>query len=267
MDRFTLIVVPCAAYLLPDTYVKLKQTTATVLWTGCFAQSFSAVHTPFGSRRAVDGLTLDYHQRPAGKVTVSGEHPLIEGLGDLLEKQPVTLPADESFRYAGEAGDVEVLLRCGQEPLLSIRRAGRFVHIHGHLLAGLCHDPNRKPPRPVGGSRDSSANDVDPWGPYRSDHPQNHVGRLLVRNVLDHAHVAYRVPAPAPRTSTPYLGDHMERASISANIAYNNTPVPEQLTVRLPYRPRGHEVRPVSGGHEAEIAIPPFSYVALQPVR
>ena len=151
--------------------------------------------------------------------------------------------------------------------LVSIQRGGRFIFVHGHLFAGLAHDPDRKPPEGVSGSADPSANDVDQWGPYSSTSPQNAVGRALMRNILEHAGVDYRLRDPEPRRFTPYLGDHMEVASISANIAYNNTPEDQRLTLRLPYRPGGHNVRTVGEYFETDITIPPFSYVSIQPER
>ncbi len=263
MNRFRLIIVPCAAYLVPETYEKLKATTATVLLTGCFAQSFDACLTPFGQKRQLDGVMLHYLQRPAGEVIVEAEDGLTKGLRNGLTRQPVTLPADESFGYGKDSRGVKVLLRCGEAPLVSTRYDDRLIFIHGHLFAGASYDPARKPLQ-LSGSKDSSANEHDPWGHYSSANPQNALGRALIKNILDHAGVAYRVPNPKPRGVTPHLGDHMEPASISANIAYNNTAGPQTLTVRLPYAPRGHKSRRVPGGYEVQITIPPFSYVALQ---
>jgi len=265
VNRFRLIVIPCAAYLVPETYEKPRQTTATVLFTGCFAQSFDGGRTPFGQGRNLDGLSLHYVQRPAGRVALTGEHRLTQNLHDMLTAQPVRLPGDESFSYEGIPPGVRVLARCGDDLLLSTRYDGRFVFIHGHLLAGLSYDPGRTPPWQLSGSKDASADEHDPWGLYSSSNPQNALGRALIRNILDHAGVDYRVPDPKPRTSTPYLGDHMEPASISANIAYNNTAEPQELTVRLPWRPRDRQPEGIDGRHETVVTIPPFSYVALQP--
>jgi hypothetical protein len=235
-----------------------------VLFTGCFGQSYDSVLTPFGKRRTWDdGSSLGYFIRPAGPVTVAGEHPLTEKLKDAH----ASLPEDESFDYVGEAKDTRILVRCGESPLLSLRRSGRSVSIHGHLLAGLCHDPDRKPPAKVGGSADPSANEHDPWGPHSSTHPQNTIAQQLVRNILDHAKVKYRVPDPAPRQWTPYLGDHMEAASISANIAYNNTAEAQTIRVRLPWAPKDLIATFKGSVYETSITIPPFRYVVLEPQK
>lgn len=263
MNRYRLIVVPCAAFLLPETLSRLQESSATVLFTGCFAQSLDSVLTPFGQQRRVGNVTLHYTHRPAGTMTVADEHPLTANLKDAGAE----LPEDETFDYVTADDDTRVLLRCGEFPLLSLRRNGRFIFIHGHLPAGLCHDPDRKPPTEVGGSADPSANEHDQWGPHSSTHPQNAVARQLVRNILDHAKVRYRVPDPAPRRWTPYLSDHMEAASISANIAYNNTDEPRTLTVRLPYAPKGHPSRVTARGHETTITVPPFGYIVLEPLE
>ena len=74
MDRFRLIVVPCAEYLVPGTYERLKQTKATVLFTGCFAQSWDAVYVPSGETRELDGITLRYHPRPPGRLEFAADH-------------------------------------------------------------------------------------------------------------------------------------------------------------------------------------------------
>ena len=261
LNRFRLIVVPCSAYLIPETYERLKQSTATVLFTGCFGQSFDARLTPPGKERQLDGSTLLYTRRPGGRLTAAGDHPLTK---DLI-RQPVFLPEDESFSYRKHGQDVRLLAHCGDCPLLSTRRQGRFIFIHGHLFASLAYDPGRAPPRRLSGSADPSANEHDPWGRYSSANPQNAVGRRLVKNILEYAGVDYRVTDPKPRQFTPYLGDHMEPASISANIAYNNTAEPQTLTVRLGYRPAGYKSKAVGNRFETDITIPPFSYVALQP--
>ena len=103
------------------------------------------------------------------------------------------------------------------------------------------------------------------WGPYDSSHPDNAFGLAVMRGILDSAGVHYRVRHPLPRALCPYLGDHMEQASISANIAYNNTSRPQTITVRLPWKPVGHESMKVDGCFETAITIPAFSYSALQP--
>jgi hypothetical protein len=263
MNRFHLIVVPNAAYLIPETYEKLKRTSAKVLFTGYCAQSFDAELTPFGNQRSVDDVTLRYLRRDGGEVKATTDHPLTRNIPGFLQKQPVKLPPDESFAYGDDARDVQVLLCCGEEPLLSTRYDGRMIFIHGQLFAGASHDPNRKP-LGLAGSKDASANEHDPWGPYSSKSPQNELCRILVKNILDYAGVDYRVPDPKPRTVTPYLGDNMEQISISANIVYNNMGEERTLTVRTPYRPRGYQSKEMGGRYLTEVALPPFSYVALQ---
>ena len=258
LNRYRLIVVPCSAYLIPPTYEKLRQTKAAVLFTGCFAQSFDAERTAFGEKRTLDDVELQYVKRPAGPISVTMDHLLTRGLRDVS----ASLPDDESFVYSKAGGGVRVLARCGDMPVLSIRNRGRWIFVHGHLFAGLAYDESRTPPTSVSGSADPSADEHDPWGPHSSTNPQNAVGRRLMRNILDHAKVDYRVIDPPPRTMTRYLGDHMEAASISANIAYNNTSQARTITVRLPYRPTGYE--PQAIGDRYQITIPPFGYMALR---
>lgn len=261
MNRFRLIVVPCAAFVLEDTLDRLKECSATVLCTGCFGQSFSAEYTPFGQERRVCGMDLRYIHRPAGMLKISGNHALTRHLDTSI----ASLPPDESFEYVDLPRAVQVLLRCGEQPLLSTSENGRFIFLHGHCFAGLAYDPQRKPPSNLGGSADPSANEVDMWGPYSSAKPENLIGQQLMRNILDHARVDYRVLDPKPRTVTRYLGDHMEQASISGNIAYNNTNVPQELRIRLPYKPRQWSSRPIENRFEAQIMVPPFGYVVLEP--
>lgn len=260
MDRFKLIIVPCAAYLVPQTYERLKASKAAVLFTGCFAQSWDAVHVPAGRTRELDGMTLRYHPRPPGRLEFTADHPLIGN----LKGTSVPLPQDECFSFDIAAWDVQTLARCDPHAILSVARQGRFVFAHGHLWAGLAHDPNRTPPANLSGSKDGSANDVDVWGPYSATSPHNRVGETLMKNILDHAGVDYRVPSPKPRGLARYLGDHMEQTSISANIVYNNTGERQILTVRLPYEPASHKSRRVGDRYEADIAVPAFSYVILQ---
>lgn len=267
MDRFRLIVVPCAAYLVPETYERLKRTRATVLFTGCFGQSWDAVFVPFGGTRNIDGAVLRYVNRAPGEIRTVSEHPIAKGLTPPEGAPPGRLPEDESFAYARTNAATQILAECGGSPLLSVRRDGRFIFLHGHVLAGLRHDPTRKPPHKSSFSRDASAHEVDTWGPYSSNHPQNTLGMTLMRAILNYAGVDYRVPDPAPRAAVPYLGDHMEQASISANIAYNNTAVPRKLVVRPPYVPKGYRGVASGNRHIVEVAIPAFSYVALPCAR
>jgi hypothetical protein len=165
MNRFRLIVVPESAYLMAETYRKLERTRATVLFTGCFGQALDGMQTPFGDTREVDGATLRYLERPEGEVAVARDDPLTRGLDSYLRATPVHLPADEIFRYQGEPTDATVLLRCGDDPLLSTREHGRLIFIHGHLFAGACYHPGRKP-LALSGSADASANEVDLWGSH-----------------------------------------------------------------------------------------------------
>ncbi|NLE59915.1 MAG: hypothetical protein GX616_16305, partial [Planctomycetes bacterium] len=260
MDRFKLIIVPCAAYLVPQTYERLKASEATVLFTGCFGQSWDAVHVPAGQTRELDGMTLRYHPRPPGRLEFTADHPLVNN----LKGTSVPLPQDECFSFETAASGVQALARCDPHAILSVARQGRFIFAHGHLWAGLALDPNRKPPANLSGSKDGSANDIDMWGPYSATSPHNRVGETLMKNILDHAGVDYRVLRPKPRGLTPYLGDHMEQTSISANIVYNNTGERQILTVRLPYKPAGHQSRRVDNHYETDVAVEPFAYVALQ---
>ncbi|KPJ63589.1 hypothetical protein AMK68_03625 [candidate division KD3-62 bacterium DG_56] len=266
MNRFRLIVIPDTAYLMRETYERLRRTKATVLITGCFARSLDGELVPFGQQREVDAATLQYFERPAGEVSVAAEHALTRDLADVPRGRPVRLAVDEAFGYKAAPKDVRILLRCGGDPLLSTRDGGRMVFIHGHVFAALCHNPDRKAPT-LSGSADASANEVDMWGPYDSSHPQNAFGYLLMKNLLDHAGVDYRVREPQHRTFCTYLGDHLEQASISANIVYNNTDRAQTLMVRTPFRPMGYASNRVAGHYETRVGVAPFSYVALQPRR
>jgi len=268
MNRFRLIIVPNAAYLVPSTYEKLKKTTATVLFTGCFGQAYGAEQVRFGATREIDGLPLRYLRRPAGPVTTAtptsgSSSSLRRRFRGYLDQHPVTLPEDETFTWEIPAAGPDVLLRCGEYPLFSTRDGGRMIFLHGQIIAGLSHDPDRKPPQ-LSGSQDVSANEHDMWGPYSSTNPQNQFGVLLVKSILDHAGVAYRVPVPLPRRLVPYLGDNMEACSISANIVYNNTGEPQMITVRTPWAPEGYESTRVGERYETEVTVPGFSYVALR---
>lgn len=278
MDKFRLIVVPEADFLLKSTWERLKRTTACVLLTGCFAKSLDGELVPFGSSRDLDGLRFEYYERTSGKVATVAENSFTKGLKSFLNNRPVMLSADQAFRvrsaYASEqkpadfnflpTSSYDVHLSCDGEPLISTVANGRIIFIHGHIFASLCYNPNRVPPV-LGGSKDASANEFDMWGLYDSGHPQNAFGYVLMKSILDWAKVDYRIPHPKSRGITPYLGDHMEPASISANIAYNNTAEPQTLTVRLPFKPRGSPSRLISGRYETRVTIPPFSYAALQP--
>lgn len=258
MDRFRLIVVPESAYLMKGTYERLRRSKAMLLFTGEFGRALDGVQAGFGGSRWVCGTMVRYYERPAGSAAVEGDHPVTRGLQLALNRQPVMLPADESY----ELDEGTTLLSCGGRPLLSV--LGNAVFAHGHLWAALCWNPNRVPPR-LGGSLDSSADEVDGWGPYDSAHPQNWFGVRVMKNILDWAGVDYRVPNPKPRTFVPYLSDHMEQVSISANLVYNNTARPQTVTVRTPYKPRGYPARKTNGRFESQVRVPPFSYVALQP--
>jgi len=262
MNQFRLIVVPDAAFLMQDTYARLKMTTARVLLTGCLAQALDGVLVPFGQSREFDGTTLSYVQRPAGSVSVAAESALTEGLLNALQKRGVTLDKDESFNWAGTTKGVTVHLKCGDDPLISTR--GNMILVHGHIFAAACYNPKRVVPN-LAGSSDPSANEVDMWGPYDSTSENNAFTSALMKNILDAAGVDYRVAQPKPRTLAPYLGDHMEQASISANLVYNNTSELQTLTVRTPYAPVGSPSKLVRGRYETSVTVPPFGYVALQP--
>ncbi len=260
MNAFRLIVVPCSAYLLSETLDKLAACTATVLFTGCFGQSLDAEYVPIGAEREIHDLRLRYIRRPAGTLDLAADHALTAR----LDRLPVPLPEDEAFEYVQALNGSRVFLRCAGRPLLSTVRNDRLIFIHGHVFAGLAYDPERKPPA-FGGSADASANETDMWGPYSSQKPENAVGYQLVRNILDHARVNYRVLDPPPRAMTRYLGDHMEQASLCANIAYNNTETPQSLRVRLPFQPKQWPCMSVADHFEARITVPPFAYLVLEP--
>lgn len=261
LNRYRLIIVPCAALLTEDTLAKLERAAATVVFTGGFGQSLDGEYTPFGQERRIHGMHLRYAQRPEGNLVVSTDHRLTRD----LTGTSAMLPQDESFTYVDSAEGMQVYLQSADQPVLSSRDNDRLIFIHGHLFAGLAYDPERKPPPNLSGSADPSANEVDLWGPYSSAKRENSVGQMLMRNILDLAGVDYRVPEPRPRTRARYLGDHMEQASVSANIAYNNTEVPQRLKVRLPYRPQGWTAKRVNDRFEARVTIPPFSYILLGP--
>lgn len=263
MDRFRLIVVPDAAFLPSETFIKLAKTKATVMYTGCLAQAIDGQQANFGETRKMDAATLKYYQRQEGDVVVGDSCPLVKGLGEYLQQHPVKLPAGEAFKYQEAPKSITIALKCGDDPLLSTR--GRSIFIHGHLFAEACYNPDRKPPMQLAGSADASANEHDMWGPYDSSHPQNAFTLALMKNILDFARVNYRVPDPMPRTVCPYLGDHIEPVSISANLVYNNTGEEQTITVRTPYAPQGYESKSVDGHYETKVTVPAFSYVALQP--
>ncbi len=260
LNRYRLIIVPCAAYLLSDTLDRLKQCSATVLFTGSVGQSFDAEFVPFDRQRTIDDAAVRYLRRSAGDIRIVADHALTRE----LNTAGVSLPEDEAFEYVEAPATVRVRLECDGRPLLSTTHADRFIFAHGHVFAGLAYDPQRTPPA-LGGSVDASANEVDMWGPYSSAKPANRVGQQLMQNILDHARVDYRVPDPKPRTVTHYLGDHMEQTSISGNIAYNNTDTPQELRVRLPYRLRHWPSRPQGDRFETQVTVPPFGYLVLEP--
>lgn len=262
MNRFRLIIVPEAAYLMQSTLRNLARTKALVVFTGSFVQAIEGQQAQLGEARKLDVALLKYIERPEGDVSVVESCELTNGLAAVLQMRPVHLPKDESFRYDYAPKSIKVLIKCGDEPVVS-RSGSRAIFIHGHLFAGACYNPDRKPPQ-LSGSKDGSANEVDMWGPYDSSSPQNSFTLTLMKNILDYARVDYRVPSPKPRTVVPYLGDHMEQVSISANLAYNNTAEPQTLKVRLPYRPKDYTAKPVGDRYEVDVAVPPFSYVALE---
>ncbi len=269
MNRFKLILIPESDYLLSATYRKLARTKAKVVFTGCFGQALDGDQLPIGGSRDVAGLTAEYGMRPAGQVRINFECMLTLSLADILTNLQVHLPEDESFRFTNVGSNTQTVLLCGDWPLVTLHsivtegKQKEFLFIHGHVFASACWNPNRKPPD-LAGSTDPSANEVDLWGPYDSAHPQNAFTTALMKNVLAWAEVDYRVPNPLPRTVCPYLGDHMEQVSISANIVYNNTASPQQIKVRLPFKPAGYEWKKVGDLYEATVTVPPFSYLSLR---
>lgn len=263
MDRFKLIIIPDAAFILSSTLEKLSKTKATILMTGSFAQSLDGVLVPFDQTREVQEMNLRYIVRPAGEVWVESDGVLTKGLSNILQKRPVRLDSDEAFDYESRPKGVQVLLDSNEKPLLSTTRGGRTLFLHGHIFAAACHNPNRVPPQ-LSGSSDASANEVDMWWLYDSNSRRNELTTALMKNILDYAGVDYRVRFPLPRAIAPYLGDHMEQASISANIAYNTTSRPQQLTVRTPFKPLGYDSRVVDGRYETDLVVPAFGYIALR---
>ncbi len=267
MNAYKLIVVPAAAYLLAETLDHLEQTTATVLFTGCFGQALDGEYQPFGGARRIAHQRLRYELRPPETLSITRDDELTAGLAERIRSAPVQLPEDESFAFDQAGASVRTLLSCGAAPVMSCSHDRRTIFIHGALFAGLCYDPQRKPATNVSGSKDASANEVDTWGPYSSSDPDNAVGLQLMRSILDRAGVDYRVVDPEPRGCVPYLGDNMEVAGMSANLVYNNTARERTLTVRLPYAPLDIPSRQQAGRYLARVTVPAFSYVALQPAQ
>jgi hypothetical protein len=263
MNAYKLIVVPASAYLLPETLDRLEATTATVLFTGCFGQAFNAEYQPFDGVRSIGGKRTRYFVRPPGQVKLGARHALTKGLADYLRLHAVELPEDETFAFESSEEGTQILLSCGEQSLMSCSRGGRWVFMHGQVFAGLCYDPQRRPPENASGSRDRSANEVDVWGPYSSSHPNNEFGLALMRNVLDAAGVAYRIIDPQPRTLAPYLGDNIEAVGCSANIVYNNMGGERMVNVRLPYPPAGLACQAKNGSYLATVRVQPFSCVVL----
>ena len=86
-----------------------------------------------------------------------------------------------------ETGTVapETVLTCGGEPLVSVvrweihdgddgpARTRRWIFIHGHLFAGACHDPERKPPA-LSGSEDVSVIAMNPDRTLAFEIPYRH---------------------------------------------------------------------------------------------
>lgn len=271
MDKFKLIIVPESDYVLSSTYKKLLATRAKVVLTGCFGQALDGEQVPTGGTRDVAGTAVEYIMRPSGPVIVSCPHILTRGLREIAEQLNMTLPEDESFRLIQPPKNWQTILSCGSLALVTLASSGsanpdeKMVFIHGHLFASACWNPKRKPPD-LAGSKDPSANEVDPWGPYDSAHPQNQFTTVFMKNLLDWAGVDYRVLDPKPRTVCPYLGDHIEQVSISANLVYNNTASAQEITVRLPFKPAGIPSRPLNGNrYEITLSVPPFSYIAIRP--
>ncbi len=261
MNRYRLIVVPASAYLLTPTLERLVATSAHVLFTGRFAEAMDGVQTPPGGFSETMGLRIGYGIRPAGRLERAASSPLTE-----IDAEPPELAEDESFRFVGASDEdrPQVLLRCAGWPVLSAARGGRRLFLHGQVFAAACRDPARKP-RVRDGSKDASANEIDPWGPYSAEAPGNAYTLRLMGRILESAGVEIRVPDPEPRGFAPYLGDNLERASISANIVYNNTAEPRHVKVRLPWKPAGVPAEPDGDHWLAVVEAPPFGYVALQP--
>ena len=269
MDRFKLIIVPESDYLLAATYQKLLSTKAKIVLTGCFGKAFDGDQLPIGASRDIAGMVIQYNLRPAGRVEINAGGVLTRGLLDILKRLSVVLPEDESFQFENPGSGVQSVMTCDGRPVVTLLQTNianyqkELLLIHGHLFASACWNPKRVPPQ-LTGSADQSANEVDLWGPYDSAHAQNEFTTAFMRNVLDWAGVDYRVPDPKPRSLCPYLGDHMEQVSISANLVYNNTAVPQDITVRLPFKPVGVESRKVGTRYEATFSVPPFSFIVLR---
>lgn len=271
MNKFKLIIVPESDYILSSTYKKLLASRAKIVFTGCFGQALDGEQVPIGGARDVAGTAVEYIMRPSGPVIVNRSHILTRELREIAKQLNMSLPEDESFELIHATKRWQTLLRCGRSALVTLASSGsvnpeeKTVLVHGHLFASACWNPQRKPPN-LTGSKDPSANEVDLWGPYDSAHPQNQFTTAFVKNLLDWAGVDYRVPDPKPRTVCPYLGDHMEQVSISANLVYNNTASTQEITVRLPFKPARISSHPINGGwYELTLSVPPFSCKVIHP--
>ncbi len=258
MNKYKLIIVPSSAYILSDTYRKLKKSTATLVFTGQFAKALDGELSADSRSRKLDRMTIEYVDRKEGVVSINDpKHEITRYSKDTH----VTLHGDESFRIRKGSTVPRTLLSCSGMPILSVE--ARFIFLHGDVFAASCYNAHRIPPEQAGSS-DVSANEVDMWGPYDSIHKGNEMGYALIKGILNYAHVDYRVENPKPRTMVRYLGDHMEQASISANIAYNNTGEVQRLTVMTPYHPVGYNSLRIGSKYQTTIEIAPYSYIALR---
>lgn len=257
MNQFKLIIVPSAAFLMRDTYDKLRKCSATVLFTGQFAKALDGELALAGKTVSLNDMVISFTERQSGALTLRAKNSVTDGLRGMA----VSIRPDESFRFERAPAGMTVLIECAGEPVLS--KAGRQLFLHGDLFAACCYNPNRVIPQ-QSGSSDASANEVDMWGPYDAQHPDNTYSYALMRGILDAAGVDYRVRNPKPRTMTPFLSDHMEQISINANIVYNNTASAQSVTVRTPYAPKGYATKSVDGRYETDVVVPAFSYVALK---
>ncbi len=257
MNQFKLIIVPSASYVMRETIEKLRKCTATVLFTGQFARALDGDLVEPGQTTRWNDMVMSYQDGVAGPLSLLGVSQITTNLRGLS----VSVKLNESFRFERAPAGMKSTITCGGEAVLS--GYGRWLFLHGDLFAACCYNPKRVPPE-QSGSADVSANEVDMWGPYDAQHPDNAFSYALFKGILDHAHVDYRVRSPKLRTMVPFLGDHMEQVSISANIVYNNTDSAQSVTVRTPYAPKGYQSKLVYGRYEMDVLVPAFSYVALR---
>ena len=256
LQKYKILILPDAWYLDTDIWRKLRAARVPLLLTGGVMQASDDGLYPDGTSRVLAGMKVTYGKTSGGDIRITSAWSSKFSL-----EGAYTLPPD--IGICDVKGGI-CLVAVGGRPLLVYN--DKCYLVTNRLLYACAYDPNRVIPS-LSGSDDASANENDPWGYAASDAPANKMGEQLLRNILQSCGVLIRIPHPLPRHYSRYLGDHVERISVTQNIVVNTDAQAHTVEIHTYWPVKNFPCLKQGTVYSTMVTVGPYDFVALEPVR